>query len=190
MTAEAPNAIGTEAVPTFLRDCWYMATHSSKVKKAGLKHEKILGEPVLIGRDRNGKAFAHARHLSASRRAAVGRTHARTTIRSSVPITAGASRPTACALHSLAGRRSGSWIATNVRCAPSVREQDGLIWIYMPAPGRENAAPSSEPPKVGVPNAKPRWVESQTFACGIDHAVIGLMDPAHAPYVHGRWWWR
>ncbi len=28
------------------------------------------------------------------------------------------------------------------------------------------------------------------FRCGIDHAVIGLMDPAHAPYVHGRWWWR
>ncbi len=31
---------------------------------------------------------------------------------------------------------------------------------------------------------------SQTFHCPIDHAVIGLMDPAHAPYVHGRWWWR
>jgi phenylpropionate dioxygenase-like ring-hydroxylating dioxygenase large terminal subunit len=24
----------------------------------------------------------------------------------------------------------------------------------------------------------------------MDHAVIGLMDPAHAPYVHGRWWWK
>ena len=81
--------------------------------------------------------------------------------------------------------------ATNVRVRSfPVREQDGLIWIYMPAPGRENAAPRSEPPKVGVPNAKPRWVESQLFSCGIDHAVIGLMDPAHAPYVHGRWWWK
>ncbi len=50
--------------------------------------------------------------------------------------------------------------------------------------------PTTEPPKAGIENAKPRWVESQTFACGIDHAVIGLMDPAHAPYVHGRWWWR
>jgi len=71
-----------------------------------------------------------------------------------------------------------------------VREQDGLLWVYMAAEGHENATPRGEPPKVGVPNAKPRWSISQTFACAIDHAVIGLMDPAHAPYVHGRWWWR
>jgi phenylpropionate dioxygenase-like ring-hydroxylating dioxygenase large terminal subunit len=54
----------------------------------------------------------------------------------------------------------------------------------------EQNAPTCEPPRVPIPNAKPRWIESQTFACAIDHAVIGLMDPAHAPFVHGRWWWR
>jgi phenylpropionate dioxygenase-like ring-hydroxylating dioxygenase large terminal subunit len=76
-----------------------------------------------------------------------------------------------------------------VRAYP-LREQDGLLWIYMAAPGHEQAQPKGEPPKVPIANAKPRWLESQTFACNIDHAVIGLMDPAHAPYVHGRWWWR
>jgi phenylpropionate dioxygenase-like ring-hydroxylating dioxygenase large terminal subunit len=76
-----------------------------------------------------------------------------------------------------------------VRAYP-VREQDGLIWVFMPAPGHETQAPKIEPPKVGVPNATPRWRESQTFHCHMDHAVIGLMDPAHAPYVHGRWWWK
>ena len=24
----------------------------------------------------------------------------------------------------------------------------------------------------------------------VDHAVVGLMDPAHGPYVHQQWWWR
>ena len=24
----------------------------------------------------------------------------------------------------------------------------------------------------------------------VDHAVIGLMDPAHGPFVHQSWWWR
>jgi phenylpropionate dioxygenase-like ring-hydroxylating dioxygenase large terminal subunit len=24
----------------------------------------------------------------------------------------------------------------------------------------------------------------------IDHAVVGLMDPAHGPFVHTAWWWR
>jgi phenylpropionate dioxygenase-like ring-hydroxylating dioxygenase large terminal subunit len=28
------------------------------------------------------------------------------------------------------------------------------------------------------------------FPCYIDHAVIGLMDPAHGPFVHTSWWWR
>ena len=24
----------------------------------------------------------------------------------------------------------------------------------------------------------------------IDHGIIGLMDPAHGPFVHQAWWWR
>ena len=50
--------------------------------------------------------------------------------------------------------------------------------------------PKSEPPRVPIANATPRWTETQTFPCGIDHAVIGLMDPAHGPYVHAHWWWK
>jgi phenylpropionate dioxygenase-like ring-hydroxylating dioxygenase large terminal subunit len=26
--------------------------------------------------------------------------------------------------------------------------------------------------------------------CGVDQAIIGLMDPAHGPFVHQAWWWR
>ena len=26
--------------------------------------------------------------------------------------------------------------------------------------------------------------------CNIDHGIIGLMDPAHGPFVHQAWWWR
>src|SRR5207245_3665545 len=36
----------------------------------------------------------------------------------------------------------------------------------------------------------PDLVESVRFAGTIDHAVIGLMDPAHGPFVHRAWWWR
>ena len=28
------------------------------------------------------------------------------------------------------------------------------------------------------------------FDAAIDHAVVGLMDPAHGPFVHRAWWWR
>jgi phenylpropionate dioxygenase-like ring-hydroxylating dioxygenase large terminal subunit len=26
--------------------------------------------------------------------------------------------------------------------------------------------------------------------CSVDHGIIGLMDPAHGPFVHQSWWWR
>ena len=32
--------------------------------------------------------------------------------------------------------------------------------------------------------------DSLTLNCHVDHAVIGLMDPAHGPFVHSQWWWR
>ena len=58
MTAEPAIATGADAVPLFLRDSWYMATHAAKVGKASLRREMLLGEPVLIGRMRDGKVFA------------------------------------------------------------------------------------------------------------------------------------
>ena len=191
MTAEAATVPGTaDAVPTFLRDCWYVACLSAAVAKAGLRREMMLGEPVLIGRGRDGAAFA-MRDICPHR---------------GVPLSAGrvlADETVECPYHGWRFKRDGVCAAIpslvggepidaaniKVKSYP-VREQDGLIWVYMAALGRETAPPRSEPPRVGVPNAKPRWHESQLFHCGIDHAVIGLMDPAHAPYVHGRWWWR
>jgi phenylpropionate dioxygenase-like ring-hydroxylating dioxygenase large terminal subunit len=190
VTVEAAIAGSADGVPLFLRDCWYMATLASKVRKAGLRREILLGEPVLIGRDHDGRAFA-MRDICPHR---------------GVPLSAGRVLPdntVECPYHGWRFRGDGQCAAIpslvggepieaakiRVRSYP-VREQDGLIWVYMAAAGHENAPPRSEPPKVGIAGARPRWHESQLFRCAIDHAVIGLMDPAHAPYVHGRWWWR
>jgi phenylpropionate dioxygenase-like ring-hydroxylating dioxygenase large terminal subunit len=191
MTVDTPVTSGAaDGVPLFLRDCWYMATLGSQVRRSGLRHQVLLGEPVVVGRDRDGKVFA-LRDICPHR---------------GVPLSAGrvlSDNTVECPYHGWRFRGDGQCAAIpslvggepieaakiKVRSYP-VREQDGLIWIYMAAPGRETAPPRGEPPRVGVPNARPRWHESQLFRCGIDHAVIGLMDPAHAPYVHGRWWWR
>ena len=175
---------------TYLRDLWYMAAHAANVKRGAMQRVMLLGEPVLVGRMRDGAAFA-LRDICPHR---------------GVPLSAGRTMPdntVQCPYHgwqfradgqcalipSLVGGEAIRAESIRVRSYP-VREQDGLIWVYMAAEGREGAAPRGEPPKVQVPNARPRWSESQTFHCAIDHAVIGLMDPAHAPYVHGRWWWR
>ena len=36
----------------------------------------------------------------------------------------------------------------------------------------------------------PRWIISRSFPCHVDQAVIGLMDPAHGPFVHQSKLWR
>jgi phenylpropionate dioxygenase-like ring-hydroxylating dioxygenase large terminal subunit len=70
------------------------------------------------------------------------------------------------------------------------REQDGLIWVYVAATG-STEAPASEPPAMPIAlSGGFKHVDSVLFPCQIDHAVIGLMDPAHGPFVHRAWWWR
>ncbi len=173
----------------FLRDLWYFGALSRDIKPGGLKRVVLLGEPVLVGRMKNGEAFA-LRDICPHR---------------GVPLSAGrvlAENTVECPYHgwrfgadgvcslipSIVEGQTLEASRIRVRSYP-LREQDGLLWVYMSSPGQENTAPRGEPPKVSVPDAKPRWIESQTFPCGIDHAVIGLMDPAHGPYVHAHWWW-
>ena len=190
MNAEPSLATGADTAPTFLRDLWYMAALADTLSPGQLRREILLGEPVLLGRMRDGKAFA-LRDICPHR---------------GVPLSAGRvleENTVECPYHGWRFKPDGvcslipslveaeDMDASKIRVrAYHLREQDGLIWVYMPAPGHEAQPPQIEPPKVGVPNARPRWRESQTFKCHMDHAVIGLMDPAHAPYVHGRWWWK
>ena len=188
--SEAAAAKAGAAPAPFLRGLWYLATVSRALRAGSLRRQMLLGEPVLLGRMRDGTAFA-LRDICPHR---------------GVPLSAGRVMPentVECPYHGWRFRADGVCALIpslvegqdiepekiRVRNYP-LREQDGLIWIYIPASERGAEQPASEPPRVGVPNAVPRWVERQTFRCGMDDAVIGLMDPAHAPYVHGRWWWK
>ena len=175
----------------FLRDLWYMPALASSLGKGAMRREMLLGEPVLLGRDHQGQVFA-LRDICPHR---------------GVPLSAGRIKPdqtVECPYHGWRFRTDGVCSAIpslvpsqnngqdfepekiKVRTYP-VKEQDGLIWVYMAAvPG---TAPKTAPPRPGVRH-KTRWTETQMFACGIDHAVIGLMDPVHAAYVHDHWWWK
>ncbi len=189
MNAQEPASIGVEDVPGVLRELWYLAALSRDVRKGRLKHEMLLGEPLVIGRTRDGTAFA-LRDICPHR---------------GVPLSAGRmlGNTVECCYHGWRFGPDGVCTAIpsliegqdldssriRVRSYP-LREQDGLIWIYMPAK-ETGSVPRGEPPRVPLQNARaPGFVERQDFPCGIDHAVIGLMDPAHGPYVHQHWWWR
>jgi len=176
-----------ETATEYLRDLWYMPALASSLKRGDMRREMLLGEPVLLGRNHSGEIFA-LRDICPHR---------------GVPLSAGrikSDNSVECPYHGWRFRKDGVCSAIpslvagqdfepekiKVRTYPAC-EQDGLIWVYMAAtPG---AAPKSQPPRVGSDD-KMRWTEIQNFACGIDHAVIGLMDPAHGPYVHAHWWWK
>ena len=181
----------SEAV-TYLRNLWYMAGLSASLRPGALRREMLCGEPVLLARTRSGTAFA-LRDICPHRAA---------------PLSAGRFRgdDVECPYHGWRFRRDGVCSAipsvlqdqdievSRIRVASyPLREQDGVLWVYLPADAR-SPEPVLEPPRMPLGSAdgcaRPGFVEAQAFPCEIDHAVVGLMDPAHGPFVHRVWWWR
>jgi phenylpropionate dioxygenase-like ring-hydroxylating dioxygenase large terminal subunit len=175
--------------PIFVRNLWYFAVHSRDLKAGGMRHMTILGDPVVLGRTNEGEAFA-LRDLCPHR---------------GVPLSAGkiVDGTVECPYHgwrfkpsgqcslipSLVGKEGVDASKISVRKYP-LTERNGLVWIFMPDE-QQAAAAIPPPPDLPVwPDARPTLIEAQLFPCPIDYAVVGLMDPAHGPFVHRAWWWR
>jgi phenylpropionate dioxygenase-like ring-hydroxylating dioxygenase large terminal subunit len=63
----------------------------------------------------------------------------------------------------------------------------GNIWVYL---GTDPDGAPEIPIVPGVGDVAYQMVETMPFPGSVDHAVVGLMDPAHGPFVHRSWWWR
>ncbi|WP_421933266.1 Rieske 2Fe-2S domain-containing protein [Phenylobacterium sp.] len=179
----------------FLADIWYFAALSSDLKRGKLQRYELLGEPVLLYRDRAG--VAHAIKDICPHRAA--------------PLSAGTltteadgREVVACPYHgwrfggdgactaipSLVAEQAMETGRIRVRSYP-VAESQGLVFVWISSDPRFEGEPPEGPPVFpGVVGGKPKLVDRMEFDAHIDHAVVGLMDPAHGPYVHQQWWWR
>ena len=74
-------------------------------------------------------------------------------------------------------------------------ERDGHAWVFIPGMGSGRRSESAEHRRPVPELAKfgPRYRTAHLAAdlpCNVDHGIIGLMDPAHGPFVHQAWWWR
>jgi phenylpropionate dioxygenase-like ring-hydroxylating dioxygenase large terminal subunit len=178
----------------FLRDIWYFAALGAELKPGKLQRYEILGEPILLGRTRAGAVYA-LRDVCPHRAA---------------PLSAGrlvndsGDEVVECPYHGWRFRTDGVCAAIpslvedqavdvgriRVRRYPAVESQ-GLVFVWMASDGRGEAEPDQPPPVFpGVVGGAPKLVDRMVFDAHIDHAVVGLMDPAHGPYVHQNWWWR
>ena len=178
----------------FVLDAWYFVALGRDVAPGSLKRHELLGEPVLIGRTRGGEVFA-LRDICPHRAAplSAGRI-----------VDKGEGETVECPYHGWRFRTDGACAAIpslveaqafetdriRVRRYP-VRESQGLVFVWMGSDPRGQGEPDHEPPVFpGVVGGGAKLVEWMDFDSHIDHAVVGLMDPAHGPYVHQQWWWR
>jgi len=178
----------SDAQTELLRDCWYVATHSNALARGKMQPVTIAQEKILLGRDDNDVVFA-LRDFCPHR---------------GVPLSYGTfdGCEITCCYHGWRFNTQGTCTAipsltegdpTDVSKIKTARysclEQDGLIWVYLAVDPKQ--PPASPPPAMPIPLTTGfRHVHSVEFPCDIDHAVIGLMDPSHGPYVHRSWWWR
>ena len=180
----------------FLNNIWYYALVGDQLKRGKVLTKTLLNEPILFGRTLDGEIFA-LRDICPHR---------------AIPLSCGRfdGHEVECSYHgwhfdkvgqctkipSLTDDQTLNLDLFRVKSYP-VREVQGNIWIYMP----DNSATHSEtqiraaeldiPEIIGVDKfATPQAIEVMSFPCHVDHAVIGLMDPAHVPFVHRAWWWR
>ncbi len=191
-----PRADGDGAGPAaeLIFGDWYPA-----MRAGGLRAEKtattlLLGVPLLVGRKRDGALFA-MRDLCPHR---------------GIPLSAGwfDGETVACKYHgwrfepcsgqcveipsltSFDGLEPTKIFASAFPCV----ERDGYAWVYLPEAGARRAVAGDGLPAVPeLPKFSATFRSAHLTAelpCNVDHGIIGLMDPAHGPFVHQAWWWR
>ena len=175
----------------FLWDFWYPALRSTEVRGNRLATAMLLEVPLVLGRTSEGAAFA-MRDSCPHR---------------GIPLSYGRfdGQTLECSYH------GWKFETCTARCVeiPSLtsqdklkverifaghypcEERDGYIWVYMNAQGSRLPETIPAAPKQAVFSEKYRITH---LACElpshVDQGIIGLMDPAHGPFVHQSWYWR
>jgi phenylpropionate dioxygenase-like ring-hydroxylating dioxygenase large terminal subunit len=192
--SKQPELVQNRAEPPdlgFLWDFWYPAIRSDDIRGHNLSKAMLLEVPLVIGRTDEGSAFA-------MRDACPHR---------GIPLSYGHfdGKNLQCGYH------GWEFDACSGRCAriPSLTshdklkveriaaghfpcaERDGYVWVYV------NSQGTKLPETVAVAPELLKFSDRfkiTRLACElpshVDHGIIGLMDPAHGPFVHQSWFWR
>src|SRR3974390_3174687 len=175
----------------FLWDFWYPALRSDQIRGQQLATAMLLEVPLVLGRTTEGKSFA-------MRDACPHR---------GIPLSYGHfdGKNVQCSYHgwefdacsgkcvlipSLTGHDKLKGDAIGAGHFPC-EERDGYVWVFMSAPGGRPVETIPAAPE--LPKFSERFRITRLdceLPSHIDHGIIGLMDPAHGPFVHQSWFWR
>ena len=191
-TTAKPAQIGLTA-EGWLTDSWYLACVSAELKPGQQIRRIVLGQPLVLARTAGGDVFA-LRDICPHRL---------------VPLSAGRQVETdgeatlECPYHgwrfgadgvckhmpSLTGAEPYDPGKVKVRRYP-VHEANGAVFVFVSDNPRFDGEPDVPAPEFGALPATPKFIIEDVFNAHMDDAVVGLMDPAHVPFVHNQWWWR
>jgi phenylpropionate dioxygenase-like ring-hydroxylating dioxygenase large terminal subunit len=191
----APERQATDGA--MLYGFWYRAVPANKLPANKLQKAMLLEVPLVLGRDQQRRPFAL--HDACPHRG--------------MPLSCGRfdGEQVECNYHGWKfDAHSGQ-----CRAIPSLtsdqklkvdriyagsypcEERDSYIWVFIPEPAPQGAgftkavAPPYPVPEIEKPSGKFRTAYLiADMPVTVDHGIIGLMDPAHGPFVHSAWWWR
>ena len=179
---------------TLIYDDWYPALRTSTLRKGKLATAMLLDIPLVLGRLKSGKLFA-MRDSCPHR---------------GIPLSYGwfdGERVT-CRYHgwefepcSRAVRAdSFAYFARSAGCDADLRQRVSLrgarracVGLCSRSGKRKTFAGRAGAGGAGAEEvwpAIPDGAPPADLPCNVDHGIIGLMDPAHGPFVHQAWWWR
>ncbi len=178
---------------SLVKNMWYYAFPSEAVKHGKVVSKVMLNQPIAVGRDANGKAFA-IRDICPHQ---------------AVPLSAGSfdGNSLTCPFHGWSFDTSGVCTEVPSLCSDQklnlssiktakypVREVLGSIWVYFGDPVKNEADEKNLPEVPYAPGLEGLKYQKNTVTLPlpthIDYAVAALIDTAHVPYVHKSWWWR
>jgi phenylpropionate dioxygenase-like ring-hydroxylating dioxygenase large terminal subunit len=187
---QAPDSV-------MLHGFWYRALPGDRVYNNQLQKVTLLELPLVIGRDQNGRAFVL--HDACPHRG--------------MPLSCGQfdGSQVECSYHgwkfdaqsgqcqSIPSLTSDQKLKIDRIYAGSYacEERESYIWVFVPEPTPAGAGTTRRDEPVSSAPALPTFTEKYKTAyltaempVSVDHGIIGLMDPAHGPFVHQSWWWR
>ena len=180
---------------------WYRALPADQIRRNQLHKATLLEIPLVIGRDLHRKTFA-LRDACPHR---------------GMPLSCGRfdGENVECSYHgwTFAAHSGRCELIPSLTADQNLKvdriyagsypceEQDGFVWVYIPDAGPAGAGFSA---REEAPEPAPRIEKFEEMSgdkyklayltadmpVSIDHGIIGLMDPAHGPFVHQAWWWR
>lgn len=176
---------------------WYRALPAEQVRRHRLHKAMLLETPLVLGREAKGQPFAL--HDACPHRG--------------MPLSGGGfdGAQVECCYHGwkFDARTGQCQLIPSLTTDQKMKvdriyagsypceEHDGYIWVFIPDPKPASAgfSPAAEPPFPAprVPTFSEKYKTGNLTAdlpCTVDHGIIGLMDPAHGPFVHQAWWWR